>query len=46
MMRDNDSPAIPALKRLRQEDYQEFEASSGYTVNVKPAWATKVLELS
>lgn len=28
---------IPALKRQRKEDCKEFEASLGYTVNLKPA---------
>jgi hypothetical protein len=32
-------PIIPALRGLKQED-QEFEASLGYIVSSKPAWAT------
>ena len=34
------TPLIPALKRLRQEDCYEFEASLGYIKRSKPARAT------
>jgi hypothetical protein len=33
------TPAIPALGRLRQENFK-FEAKLGYTVNLRAAWDT------
>jgi hypothetical protein len=32
-------PAIPVLRRLRQEDFK-FEASLTYIENSSPAWTT------
>jgi hypothetical protein len=32
-------PAIPALRRLRQEDHW-LEASLGFIVSSRPAWGT------
>jgi hypothetical protein len=37
------TPAVPALRRLRQEYCCEFKASLGYTVDPKLAWATDIL---
>jgi len=31
---------IPAIRRLRQEDYHEFEANLGYILRSESAWAT------
>jgi hypothetical protein len=31
---------IPAIRRLRQEDYCEFEANLGYIVRSGSVWAT------
>jgi hypothetical protein len=32
-------PVVPVLGRLREKDHT-FEASPGYIVNSRPAWAT------
>lgn len=34
-------PVVPALSRLRQEDFWELKDSLGYTVNSRSAWATE-----
>jgi hypothetical protein len=33
-------PVIPAFKSMKQKDCHEFEASMGYIVSSRPAWAT------